>query len=350
MILPWGSAATHAFIGFESEPQVSIMQTARNNPAPGRSGGRTASFLLLLAITAFTCGKKPEPAAEHPAQPAEVIPAEAGWEKVAGGLNFPEGPAWDSQGTLYVSNCYGGWITRVAQGRVDTFLIAGRAPFTFEKTNGMAFHQGFLFACDFGAGAILQISAAGATRIYADDYAGQAFNRPNDMTFDAAGNLYFTDPKSYSREVLDGRVFRIRASDQAIELLADSLGFPNGLALSRDGKELYLCESAFERVLRFELTPEGRLRHRRVFVHLPGGDPDGLDFDSAGNLYVAHFGGAAVYVIAPDGSLRQKLAAPGKKPTNLEFGGEDLRTLFLTEVETNALYQRRVEVAGLPHR
>jgi len=326
------------------------MQTARNKLAAGQNCGHTASLLLLLAITAFTCGKKPEPAAKQTAPPAEVIPTDAGWEKVAGGLNFPEGPAWDGRGTLYVSNCYGGWITRLAQGRVDTFLTAGRAPFTFEKTNGMAFHQGFLFACDYGAGAILQISPAGATQIYAADYAGQAFNRPNDLVFDAAGNLYFTDPKTYSREVLDGRVFRIRAKDRGVELLADSLGFPNGLALSRDGKELYLCESAFERVLRFELTPEGRLRQRRVFVHLPGGDPDGLDFDSAGNLYVAHFGGGAVHVIAPDGGIRQKLTAPGKKPTNLEFGGDDLRTLFLTEVETNALYQRRVTVAGMPRR
>jgi gluconolactonase len=110
---------------------------------------------------------------------------------------------------------------------------------------------------------------------------------------------------------------------------------------------LYVCESAFARVLRFTVEPDGRLTNKEIFVELLGGDPDGIAFDSEGNLYVAHYGGGAVYVIAPDGRIKQKIPTPGKKPTNLEFADEDLQTLFLTEVETNALYKRRVDIAGL---
>ena len=270
---------------------------------------------------------------------------EAKWEKVAEGLNFPEGPAWGGSG-LYFSNCYGGWIGRFANGKVDTFLTVREHPLVFSKSNGLAYQNDFLFACDFGLGAILRCSNTGQVQIYVTGYSGHPFNRPNDLCFDASGNLYFTDPKSYDREVLDGRVFRVSASDRTVALIADSLGFPNGITFSNDGKELYVCESAWSRVLRFTLQSDGTLDDKRVFVELPGGDPDGIDFDSEGNLYVAHFGGAAVYVISPDGSMKERIAAPGSKPTNIEFGGEDLRTLYLTEVETNALYRRRVEVAG----
>ncbi len=273
----------------------------------------------------------------------------AAWEKIVGGLNFPEGPAWDGKSTLYFSNCYGGWITKWINGRADTFLTASSSPFTFDKTNGMTFHEGHLFACDFGKGAILKFSLEGATEIYAQGFEGKTFNRPNDLAFDGAGNLYFTDPKTYSRKILDGRIFRIRARDKTVEMLADSLGFPNGIAFSRNKKKLYVCESAFERVLSFEVEPGGRLSNKKTFITLPGGDPDGIECDREGNLYVAHFGGGAVYVIAPDGTIRQQITAPGMKPTNLEFGGKNLSTLFLTEVETNAVYQRQVGYDGLSH-
>ena len=310
-----------------------------------QAGGRCYLVASMVALFSMVnCSKEAEHAAHQ--SDGKTAAAAAAWEKVAEGLNFPEGPAWDGKGALYFSNCYGGWITRLAQCRADTFLIAQASPLTFDKTNGMAFHQGHLFACDFGIGAILRISPEGRTEIYAGEFQGKAFNRPNDLAFDAAGNLHFSDPKSYSREVLDGRIFCRNAEDGKIVLLADRLGFPNGLAFSTDGKKLFVCESAFERILSFEIERDGRLSRRQVFVNLPGGDPDGIDCDREGNLYVAHFGGGAVYVIAPDGSMREKIPAPGKKPTNIEFGGEDLQTLFLTEVETNALYQRRLEIAG----
>ncbi|MDZ7310446.1 MAG: SMP-30/gluconolactonase/LRE family protein, partial [candidate division KSB1 bacterium] len=301
--------------------------------------------VLALTFIVFTgCAKTSERASSEIGNSKISASQNTAWEKVMDGLNFPEGPAWDGDKTLYCSNCYGGWITRLMNGKADTFLTARQSPFTFEKTNGLTFYDGSLYACDFGIGAILKISHDGKTEIYANGFNGKPFNRPNDLTFDAAGNLYFTDPKSYSREVLDGRVFR--AKDGTTEMLADSLGFPNGIALSADGQMLYVCESVFSRILRFTIMPDGQLKNREIFAELPGGDPDGIDFDNQGNLYVAHFGGGAVYVIAPNGNIKQKIQTPGKKPTNIEFGGDDLKTLFLTEVETNALYKRHVDIAG----
>jgi gluconolactonase len=304
----------------------------------------TAVYLAFIALAG--CEKNADHAAKDGANHAMAANDSVAWEKVAEGLNFPEGPAWDGKGTLLVSNCYGGWITKFSNGRADTFLTASESPFTFGKTNGMTFRGGHLFACDYGVGAILKIDAEGETEIYADGFDGKAFNRPNDLAFDAGGNLYFTDPKTYGKDILDGRIFRISADGQTIQIMAEGLGFPNGIALSADGRRLYVCESAFARVLRFAVGPDGRLANKEIFVELPGGDPDGIAFDSQGNLHVAHYGGGAVYVIAPDRKIKQKIPTPGKKPTNLEFADADLKTLFLTEVETNALYKRRVDVAG----
>lgn len=268
--------------------------------------------------------------------------------QIAVGLQFPEGPAWDGKNTLYVSNCQGNWITRISPAGVDTFLTAATDPFTFEKTNGMTvFKDGHLYVCEFGRGAILRIHPDGKSEIYAERCAGQKLNRPNDLAFDAAGNLYFTDPNHYRRENPDGVVYRIAAGSRKVTVVATELAFPNGLAFSADGKFLYICESAFERVLRFTVQPDGSLTGKEIFVEMPGGDPDGINFDAAGNLYVAHFGGGAVWIIAPDGSVRDKIQMPGKKPTNVEFGGPDLRTLFITEVETNAVYRLEVSVPGL---
>ncbi|MBN1352739.1 SMP-30/gluconolactonase/LRE family protein [candidate division KSB1 bacterium] len=269
--------------------------------------------------------------------------------KIADGFKFPEGPAWDHKDSLYVSNCKGDWITKITPEGSTTFLRAASDPFNFEKTNGMTItNDGSIYACDFGRGAILKIQPDQQTCIIASGYRGKRFNRPNDLAFDSGGNLYFTDPNQYDKRNRDGVVYRIAARTLEVMPAATGLAFPNGIALAPDKKNMYVCESALNRIVKFEIAADGALVKPVVFAELPGGDPDGINFDAAGNLYVAHFGGAAVYVLAADGSLKQKLTAPGKKPTNVEFGGSDLRTLYLTEVETAAVYRLSVEIPGLP--
>ena len=89
------------------------------------------------------------------------------------------------------------------------------------------------------------------------------------------------------------------------------------------------------------------LSDKTIFAELPGGDPDGLAFDVEGNLYAAHFGGGAIYVFSSNGILKDKIITPGKKPSNVEFGGDDMRTLFITEDETNSVYSIKVKIPGM---
>ena len=292
-------------------------------------------FFLLIMLLFFACQKTEQ-------KPNEDI------VKIADGLNFAEGPAWSEKGDLFVSNCYGDWITRISGAKVDTFVIIPSAPDSFKSTNGMTMGpDGYLYACDFGLGKILRFAPDGACETYANGYAGKKFNRPNDLAFDPEGNLYFTDPNKYDPEDRDGAVYRVRISDRQVERMAAGLAFPNGIAFDAPAENLFICESAMNRILKFPVNKDGSLGLPTVFVTLPGGDPDGIAFDEEKNLYAAHFGTGTVFVIDPMGKIIREIKIPGKKATNVEFGGEDMKTLFITDAETNAVYKTEVGIAGL---
>lgn len=276
-----------------------------------------------------------------------ICPA-GNWEKVAGGLNFPEGPGWDGKSTLYVSNCRGDWIAEIHDEVVDTFLVRSEKTPGFGYTNGLLFHRGSLYACDFGKPAVLRITADKKITVLSTGTAGRPFRRPNDIAMGPDGFLYVTDPLHYDRDNPDGTVYKIDpASGQTTIVIAD-LAFPNGIAFAPDNRSLFICESARQRILKFTITNAEIDPDPEIFVKLPGGDPDGIAFDRKGNLYVAHFGGGAVYIIQPDGTIAGCLETPGQKPTNLEFGGKNLKTLYLTEVETNSVYRLKAKIRGLP--
>lgn len=278
---------------------------------------------------------------------AQVIDENEKWIKVAENLNFPEGPAYDGKTSLYFSNCYGGWIGKFSNGIVDTLVSRSKDSLLLEKTNGIAFGvDGSLYVCEYGKGQILRISKDAQVEVYAAGYENKKFNRPNDITIDATGNLFFTDPNSYDKNILDGRLFFVDFNTKDVILLDDSLAFPNGINISPIDGKLYVCESAKQKIVRYKITQENKVVEKEDFVELPGGDPDGIEFDINGNLYVAHYGGKAINIFSPLGKLLQKIVTPGAKPTNLEFGDDDYQTLYLTEVETNSIYKIRTKYKG----
>ena len=88
-----------------------------------------------------------------------------------------------------------------------------------EKTNGLTFgDDGYLYVCEYGNGKILRINENEQIEVYADGYKGEKFNRPNDLTFDQNGNLFFTDPKSYDKNILDGRIFMVDQNTKGVSL------------------------------------------------------------------------------------------------------------------------------------
>ncbi len=259
----------------------------------------------------------------------------------AEGFKFPEGPAFDRDGNLFVVNVETGDISRISpEGQVNTFINTGGAP------NGAKFHpSGDLFVADRKKG-IIAVSPDRKTRVIADLYQGKAFNGPNDLIFDSRGNLYFTDPHGSSAENPFGCLYRLSTAGQLV-CLASGLAFPNGLVLSRDERYLFVADTRKNRILRYVLEPPPFRSY--VFSQLSGGwGPDGMAFDVAGNLYVAHYGGGDVAVVNPKGELVERIPVPGLHPTNVAFGGFERRTLYVTEVETGSVYRFRTDYPGLP--
>lgn len=264
------------------------------------------------------------------------------FQVVAKDLNFPEGPSV-YQGKLVFSNCYGGWIGSLSDNGLDTLLNAKDG---LVNTNGTAFDKyGNLYICEYGKGSILRLSAEGdLITLTAKDNQNKRFNRPNDIAVSSGGMVYFTDPKSYDKDIYDGRVFRTDPNTGKTTWLIDGLQFPNGLCFSPDGKTLYIGESVNKNIL--QITHGVGILD--TLITLPPGnqDPDGIDVDSEGNLYIAYFGGGKIYVVSPEGVMLDSLKTPGKKPSNIEFGGDDMRTLYVTECETNKIYSIRTAIPG----
>lgn len=261
---------------------------------------------------------------------------------VAENLNFPEGPSI-YQDQLVFSNCYSGWIASVIDSTLDTLLNKEDG---LVNTNGTTFDKyGNLYICEYGKGSILRLSPDGIlTTLTSKDHHGKRFNRPNDIAVSSGGMIYFTDPKSYDPLIHDGRLFRTDPNTGITTWLIEGLQFPNGLCFSPDGETLYIGESVNKNILQIS-QGVGILD---TLITLPSGkqDPDGMDVDENGNLYIAYFGGGKIFIVSPEGKLLDSLITPGKKPSNLEFGGEDMKTLFITECETNKVYSIRTSNAG----
>ncbi|MBN2281150.1 MAG: SMP-30/gluconolactonase/LRE family protein [Candidatus Marinimicrobia bacterium] len=291
------------------------------------------NWILILAtvIIGIHCNNEPTPLYK--------------WEKLTAGLDFPEGPAISDKGDIYFSNCHGGWIGVFSDGQLDTFLVS--VDTSWQRTNGMVFRKGCLYACEYGLGKILKISLDGKIEDYATEWMGGKFNRPNDLTFDTKGNLYFTDPNSWGPDKLDGRIFLVRKGTGEVVLLEEGLAFPNGIGINPVNEKLIVAESAKSRVLSFDIQDNGTLTNKQVFIELPGADPDGFNFDVKGNCYITHHGTGHLFIVNIEGKIIETLKTPGLKPTNVEFGGKDMKTLYLTETETNSLYMCRTKYKGV---
>jgi len=260
------------------------------------------------------------------------------------GFDSPEGPAFDERGRLHFVNWLSSSVMRLdADGVAREWVNTGGIP------AGLAFHRdGTLYVADEGKDihGVLKVSREGAVTPFVQTYGGQPLNGANDLVFDASGVLYFSDPWGSSAERPIGGFYRAFPNGR-LERIDAGLAFPNGVAINADGSAVFLAETYRNRVLRYEIRPDGTVGPRTVFTTLSGRPgPDGMAFDAEGLLYVAHFGEGRVDVVGPDGRVVDAIDVPGRQPTNVAFGGDDLRLLVITEVETRSLYGVRLKTPG----
>jgi cyanophycinase len=258
--------------------------------------------------------------------------------QVQTGFVFTEGPTADAEGNVYFTDVRASKIYKLdTQGKLSTFLEETQG------ANGLGFDaKGRLIAAQGGAARIIAIDVTSrAITVVADKCDGKPLARPNDLVVDRQGGVYFTDPdpKSVYYVAPDGHVSR----------LIDDLPRPNGVILSPDEKTLYVVPSGSPDVMAYPVLAPGKIGPGRVFARLEqaeSGPPrggDGLAVDSAGNLYLAVPALKAIQVVSPAGKTLGLISVP-ENPTNADFGGKDLRTLYITA--RTSVYAVRTEVKG----
>jgi sugar lactone lactonase YvrE len=129
-----------------------------------------------------------------------------------------------------------------------------------------------------------------------------------------------------------GVLYRLELDGTCTTVLT-GLTISNGIGWSPDGSVMYLSDSGTSRIDRFDFdAATGDISGRRTIVQIAEPDvaPDGLTVDTAGDVWVALWGGAAVRCYSPEGSLLATVPVPVDRPTSCAFGGPDLSTLFIT--------------------
>lgn len=181
-------------------------------------------------------------------------------------------------------------------------------------------------------------------------------NRLNDAKVDAAGRIW-TGSKDDREEENSGALYRLDP-DLRWSRHDDGYSVTNGPAFSLDGRTLYHTDSGARTIYAFDLTDDGGLANRRVFLRFADdwGFPDGMTTDAEGCLWVAHWGGGRISRFSPAGEHLRSIALPATNITSLAFAGPALDRLFVTssaeghedEPEAGALFEVDAGVCGLP--
>lgn len=269
-------------------------------------------------------------------------------EKFATCGGFLEGATFDRAGVLWVVDLVSGNIVRVDErGTCHVEGTTGGAP------NGAKFHRdGRLFIADKDLGVVAFDPATKRLATIVDRYRAERIRGTNDLVFDANGGLYFTEPYGSSAVDPDGRVFYLPPGESAaLQVVADHIAFPNGIALTPNGNNVIVGEFGAKRILSLPAVGSANafdIAH--VVAHTEGGTgPDGMAFDDRGNLYFAVFQGAEIRVLDPQrfayGSIRLPDGA-GAGVTNLAFKDNDL---YISEGSQGVIWRVAVENRGLPH-
>ena len=212
--------------------------------------------------------------------------------------------------------------------------------------------QGRLIACERGTRhGITRQEPDGSITVLANRYQGKRLNRPNDVVVKSDGCIYFTDPGAPAPELeLDfSGVYRVSPDLGTLTLLVRDFVNPNGLAFSPDETILYINDSRLGRIRAFDVLPNGALALAtdRLFCDLKGerpGHPDGMKVDLEGNVYCTGPGG--LWIIDPSGKHLGTILLGDKGATNLAWGDEDWKTLYITN--RDELDRIRLNVAGVP--
>jgi sugar lactone lactonase YvrE len=264
---------------------------------------------------------------------ADILMDGEGWELVAEGFQFTEGPAADASGTLYFSDVPGNRIYRLNdKGEAEVFVQNSH------RSNGLMFGpDGRLYACQFGKKRVVAYDSSGNETVIATDVL------PNDLVVTKQGGVYVSEPDRRT-------VWYVPPGGGKPIEVDKGIVRPNGIALWPHQGTLVVADTSGQNLWTFRIGVDGKLDAREPFYAAltppdrGSSGADGMAVDTQGRLYVATFLGIQVF------DAQGRLTGIIQKPqpaflSNVTFAGPKFDTLYATS--TDKLFKRRTKATGV---
>ncbi len=261
------------------------------------------------------------------------------FSKLADGYRFTEGPAWSRDGYLIFSDTPSDRLLKWAPGHAaEVFRADAHGP------SGNAFDaDGRLYTCETRLRRVTRTDKKGKIEVLADQWEGKRLNAPSDIVVSRSGHVYFTDPafgeQSDHRELDFYGIYHLPPKGP-MKLVATPAGRPHGIALSPNGRILYVSNADEHNIRAYDVDHNGDISGERVPVSRIDGVPGGIGVDEKGDLYVAAKG---IAVYSPEGRLIHVIEMK-EQPSNCAFGEADDKSLFITA--RGVVYRVRPEAKG----
>ena len=273
-------------------------------------------------------------------------------ETLLDGLTFGEGPRWHG-GKLWFSDFY--------SHRVMTVDLAGKAETILEvpqRPSGLGWTPaGDLLVVSMLDKRVLRFDGK-QTHLHAD-LSALAGGPCNDMVVDAQGRAYVGN-FGYDRH--NGApekttCIALVGADRSVASAAEGLTFPNGMAITPDGKTLIVGETFAHRLSAYDIRDDGMLVNHRVFAETPGCFPDGICLDAEGAVWVTNPQGDSVLRVFEGGRVAQTIHTGERRSFACMLGGADRQTMFvvtntgsgpaIAEKKSGCIEVMRVDVPGV---
>jgi gluconolactonase len=306
-----------------------------------------SAFAALFVALFLQTPPTPSVVVVDPSAAPRLIAPDARVEKLAGGLQFVEGPVWRQEdgGYLIFSDIPANELKRWDRaGGVRTF----RAPSGSANGNTLD-REGRLLSAEH-TGRISRTEKNGTVVTVVDSVQGARLSSPNDVVVKSDGTIWFTDPTyglgQRKQETPGNYVYRFDPATSSVTAVVRDAVQPNGLAFSPDERILYVADSGKPRHIRaFTVAADGTVDAGRVFATIDRGGPDGIRCDEFGNVWSSTGDGAQAF--SPNGALILRVVLP-EAGANVAFGGPTGRTFFITA--RTSLYAVETLVRGAPRK
>jgi gluconolactonase len=340
--------------------------------------------IVLTGILSASAGlggtvqaQSPAPAA-NPVQPWGLPPLPPGVgpvEKFADVSDTPqgkflEGGAFDSQGNLWFVAIGSGWVSYLTpDGELVPAFNCNPPPELGQtcEPQGTRWHDGKLYLTTRHRGILVYDAQTKEVKTLVYTYRNQLFKGPNDLDFDAEGNLFFTDPWATgpgpNMSDRTGAIYQY-SRDGVLRKVMDGGLFPNGIAVSPDNTVLAVGDCAAGRLWYAAFTtgptmgcpqcPQDPLHLTfqgvKAGTYVPGnGCPDGIHYDVKGNLWAAMARLGGIIQIDPRGIILGFVPVPNGDllTTNFAFGGPDNQYIYLEGAISGTFWRFKAPYPGL---